>query len=87
MICFTFFAFTCSFEDVILGPFKLLGKLRFRLLFTSLQGPVVPKSINANPRLKINQGVLFLHSQMLFNADIWQNFTLEEFNLEKENKQ
>ena len=26
----------------------------------------------------------FLYSQMLFNADIRQNFTLEEVNLEKE---
>ena len=24
---------------------------------------------------------------MLFNADIWQNFTLEEVNLENQNKQ
>ena len=39
------------------------------------------KSINANPRLKIN-------SQMLVSADIWQNFTSEEVhvNLEKQKK-
>jgi len=32
---------------------------------------------------------LFLLSQRLFNADIWQNFTLEEVNLRKQkiNKQ
>ena len=48
-------------------------------------GPVVQKQINANPRLKINQEVYFsTYSQMLFNADIRQNFTLEEVNLEKQ---
>ena len=46
------------------------------------QGPVVQKPINANLRLKINQGVLFLYSQLLFNGDTGQNFTLEEVNLE-----
>ena len=45
-------------------------------------GPVVQKPINANLRLKINQGVLFLYSQLLFNGDTGQNFTLEEVNLE-----
>ena len=45
-------------------------------------GPVVQKPINANPSLKINQlRSLFLHSQSLFNADILQNFTLEEVKL------
>ena len=43
--------------------------------------PVVQKPINATPRLKINQGV---YSKMPFNADIRQNFTLEEVNLEKQ---
>ena len=48
-------------------------------------GPVVQKQINANPRLKINHKVYFsTYSQMLFNADIRQNFTLEEVNLEKQ---
>ena len=47
------------------------------------QGPVVQKLINANSILNIYQGV-FLYSQMLFNADIWQNFTLEEAILEKQ---
>ena len=45
-------------------------------------GPVVQNPVNANPRLKINQGVYF--SQMLINADIRQNFTSEEVNLEKQ---
>ena len=49
----------------------------------ALQGPVVQKPINTNPRLKINQG-LFLYSQMLFSTDIRPNFTLEEVNLEKQ---
>ena len=49
-----------------------------------LSGPVCQKPINANPRLKISQGVYFLHSQMLFSADIRHNFTLEEVILEKQ---
>ena len=47
-------------------------------------GPVVRKPINANPRLKIKRLSLFLYSQMLFNADIRQNFSLEEVNLESQ---
>ena len=48
-------------------------------------GLVVQKPIYANPRLKINQGVYFsIISQMLFNIDIQQDFTLEEVNLEKQ---
>ena len=42
----------------------------------SIQGLVVQKPINTNPRLKIYQ--------MLFKADIRINFTLEEINLEKQ---
>ena len=42
-----------------------------------VQGPVVQKPIKANPSL-------FLYSQMLFNADIRENFTVEEVNLEKQ---
>ena len=44
-------------------------------VFPGVLGPVVQKLIIANPRLKINQGVFFLYSQMLFNADIQKNFT------------
>ena len=52
-------------------------------LFGKLPGPGCSKadSLNANPRLQINQGEYFsfnFDSQMLFNADIRQNFTLEE---------
>ena len=52
-----------------------------------LHGPVVQKAINANPRLKINQGRLFLYSQTLFNTDILQNFTLEETDPENKKQQ
>ena len=45
-------------------------------------GPVVQKPINANPRLRIKQGVCFSSSKNLFSADIRQNFRLEEVNLE-----
>ena len=50
------------------------------------QGPAVQKPINANPRLKINLGVIqyFFNSQMLFNTDIQQNFALAEVNPERE---
>ena len=44
--------------------------------------PVVQKPINANPRLKINQGVSLLLN--VFKADIRQNYTIEEVNLEKQ---
>lgn len=44
--------------------------------------PVVQKQINANPRLKSYEGVyLSTPAEMLFNAGIRQNFTI---NLEKQ---
>ena len=48
-------------------------------------GPVVQKPINANPGLKINQGVYIysIYSQLLLNGDTRQNFTFE-VNLEKQ---
>ena len=49
-----------------------------------VQGSVVQKPIKANPRLKIKQGVYFSAWKDLFSADIRQNFTLEEVNLEKQ---
>ena len=53
-----------------------------RDVIVTILGPVVQKPIKANLRLKINQGVLFLYSQLLFNGDTGQNFTSEEVNLE-----
>ena len=54
------------------------------LTSANVQGPVVQKPINANPRLKYNQGVCFSTSKNLFSAEIWQNYTLKEVNLEKQ---
>ena len=48
-------------------------------------GPAVQKPINANPRLKVNHEVYFsIIPQTLFNADILQNFRLEEVNPDKQ---
>ena len=47
-------------------------------------GPVVRKPINAISQINSLRRSLFLYSQMLFNADIRQKFTLEEVNLEKQ---
>ena len=58
--------------------------LPFVVKICNEQGPVVQKLINANPRLKINLGVIFLYSQILFNTDIQQNFALAEVNPERE---
>lgn len=46
-------------------------------------GPVVQKRINTSPRLKVKQGVYLSTPMLLFNADIWQNVTLEEVHFEK----
>ena len=50
-----------------------------------VQGPLVQKLININPR-QFNSlwRSLIPYSQMLFKADIRQNFILEEVNLEKQ---
>ena len=48
-------------------------------------GRVLQKPINANPRIKINQGVYFSNPKCCSTLHISQNFTLEEANLEKTN--
>lgn len=48
------------------------------------QGSVVWKPINSNPRLKINQGIFFLHLQTLFDANILQNIRLVAIHPEKQ---
>ena len=40
--------------------------------------------ITANPKLKNDQGVYFSTPKMLFNADVRQNFTIEEVTLVKQ---
>ena len=48
-------------------------------------GPVVQKPINANPRLKVNQGVYFSTPRCCSTlSDIRQNLTLEEVNFEEQ---
>ena len=46
-------------------------------------GPVVQKLINES-LINSLRWSLFLYSQMPFNADIQQKFTIEEVNLEKQ---
>ena len=53
----------------------------------SVQGPVVRKPIDTNPRLTILPRSLFLFSQLLFNAVIRQNVTLKRAILKNKNKQ
>ena len=60
----------------------VLGQRHFTLKVPlSTQGPVVQKPINANPRLKFNQGVYFSSPKCWSMLIFGKTFTLEEVNL------